>query len=296
MSTRVAELFTVGTSIQDVEVWQGIVRKQHCKYLKRKCLKIRKSQPRISIGTCTVYSGLDSTPVVICPHRLLEGNQIFSDCLPLLTLHRAGNQYHIVSEVSIPGGSVDYFLVSARKAKVEDFVGIELQTLDTTGTVWPERQRFLKSVGLPVAQGDISSGKQFGMNWKMTAKTTLVQLHHKVETFEGLNKHLVIVVQDKLLRYMSETFSFKHVGEARIGHPMQFHAYGLCKENGRLHLELSSRLSTDSEGVAACLGLQAESSVELEDIVSQLEAKLSDTTLLSIFPARTEEVSDIPST
>jgi hypothetical protein len=44
------------------------------------------------------------------------------------------------------------------------------------------------------------------------------------------------------------------------------------------------------------LGLQAESSVELEDIVSQLEAKLSDTTLLNIFPARTEEVSDIPST
>jgi hypothetical protein len=103
-----------------------------------------------------------------------------------------------------------------------------------------------------------------------------------------------MVMQDELLRYMSDTFSFGHVGEARIGHPMQFHAYGLNRENDRLHLELSSRLSTDSKGVAACLGLQAESSVDLEDVVSQLEAKLSDRTLLNIFPARTDEVSDIP--
>ena len=295
MSTRIAELFTVDTATQEVDAWRGIVRKQYCKYLERKCLKIRKSQPNISIGTCTVYSGSDNTPIIICPHRLLERNQIFTDCLPLLTLHRLGNQYHIVSEVSVPGGSVDYFLVSARKAKVEDFVGIELQTLDTTGTVWPERQRFLASVGLPVAQADTATGRQFGMNWKMTAKTILVQLHHKVETFESLNKHLVMVMQDKLLRYMGDTFSFGHVGEARIGHPMQFHAYALNRDNERLHLELSSRLSTDSKGVAACLGLQAESSVDLEDIVFQLEAKLSDTTLLNIFPARTDEVSDTPS-
>ena len=31
-------------------------------------------------------------------------------------------------------------------------MGIELQTLDTTGTVWPERQRLLKELG--VSRGD----------------------------------------------------------------------------------------------------------------------------------------------
>ena len=104
----------------------------------------------------------------------------------LLTLHEPGNELHIVPELSIPGGSIDYFLVSAKKGSVKDFVGIELQTLDTTGTVWPERQRFLKAQGMRVQKRDTDSPKPFGMNWKMTAKTTMIQLHHKVETFEHL--------------------------------------------------------------------------------------------------------------
>ncbi len=69
--------------------------------------------------------------------------QIFIDCLHLLTLHEPGNELHIVPEISIPGGNVDYFLVSVRNKEIKDFVGIELQTLDTTGTIWPERQRFV---------------------------------------------------------------------------------------------------------------------------------------------------------
>ena len=39
------------------------------------------------------------------------------------------------------------FSLSALNNKVRDFVGIELQTLDTTGTVWPERQRLLEELG-----------------------------------------------------------------------------------------------------------------------------------------------------
>jgi len=86
------------------------------------------------IGTCTVNYGKENRPIIICPHRLLERRQIFTDCIHLLTLHEPGNEFHIVP-VSIPGGSVDYFLASAHRRKVKDFVGIELQTLDTTGTV-----------------------------------------------------------------------------------------------------------------------------------------------------------------
>jgi hypothetical protein len=61
-----------------------------------------------------------------------------------LTVHEPGNELHIVGEINIPGGSVDYFFVSAKERKVMDFVGIEFQTLDTTGTVWPERSASLQ--------------------------------------------------------------------------------------------------------------------------------------------------------
>jgi len=71
--------------------------------------------------------------------------------LHLLTSHAPGNELHLVPEVSIPGGSVDYVLISTDcNRKVKDFVGIELQTMDTTGSVWYERQLALKEVGLRV--------------------------------------------------------------------------------------------------------------------------------------------------
>ncbi len=118
----------------------------------------------------------------------------------------------------------------------------------------------------------------------MTAKTTLVQLHHKVDTFENLNKHLVLVVQDHLIAYMKKNFSFGHIREARLGDAMHFHAYQLASKKGRSRLELSSRLSTDAAGIAKCIGLKGSAKVDLDLIVSMIEAKISQKTLLSLGP------------
>lgn len=281
--SRVLELFGAPTG-GPRDAWKEIVARRWCPFLDRLCLKNRKSRPDILIGTCSVVYGKGADGIVICPHRLLERKQIFTDCIQLLTLHEPGNEFHVVPEISIPGGSVDYFLASVKSGKVRDFVGIELQTLDTTGTVWPERQRFLQEVGLPVDEKDVKSASGFGMNWKMTAKTTLVQLHHKVDTFENLNKHLVLVVQDHLITYMKKNFSFGHIREARLGDAMHFHAYQLTLEKRHWRLELSSRLSTDAAGIAKCMGMQASARVDLDLIVSMIEAKISHKTLLSFGP------------
>ncbi len=281
MSNGMYELY--GKSVADDNVaWQEIVISQMCPFLQRRCLKNRKSAPEQTIGTCTVAYGRDSKPIIICPYRLLERKQIFTDCLHLLTTHEPGNEFHIVPEISIPGGNVDYVLLSVRDRKVKDFVGIELQTLDTTGTVWPFRQRYLASQHIAVIEEEAASKKSFGMNWKMTAKTTLVQLHHKIETFEHVNKHLVLAMQHDLLEYMGRAFSFHHVTDARIGDSMHFHAYKLTAADGRNKLALHTRKSTDVEGIGICLGLRTQARVELADLLRQLEAKISDETLLTI--------------
>jgi len=277
--SRIAELF--GVSAARKADWSKLADTRWCPFLDRLCLKNRKSNPEILIGTCTVLSGKDEQPVVICPHRLLQKRQIFSDCLHLLTLHEPGNEVHLVPEVTVPGGSVDYFLASVRKKKVQDFVGIELQTLDTTGTVWPERQRFLDSVGVRVAREDVECRDSFGMNWKMTAKTILVQLHHKVDTFENLNKKLVLVLQQPLLDYMRQNFSFDHVREARLGDSMHVHPYRLERTGDDWQLELGTRISTDAAGVSRSLGLQASAKVQMEAILALLEEKISDATLFN---------------
>ena len=270
--SKVRELFGQYCS-EDANI-ESVLENQLCPYNNKKCFKTRKSDSETSIGTCTVnYQNKD---IIICPNRLTEKSQIFVDCLHLLTLHEPGNELYIIPEVTIPGGHVDFFLVSAKNKKVKDFVGIELQTMDTTGTVWPERQRLLDEHGIYVPKDDINNKKPFGMNWKMTAKTILVQMHHKAQTFENLNKHLVVIIQKPLYEYMRKEFSFSHIQGVRVGDAVHFHSYDVVEEDNGLHLALDTRVSTDTNGVAKCLGLNAEANVELKDIIALLESKLLD--------------------
>jgi hypothetical protein len=279
--SKVLELYGVSTSsVQEID-WASVSSRQFCPYLSRKCEKNRKSNPEITIGTCSVEYSREHKQLMICPYRLLERNQVFLDCMHLLTLHEPGNELHIVPEVGIPGGSVDYFLVSVVDGRVKDFVGIELQTLDTTGTVWPERQRFLDQQRIKVSADDVNSPRKFGMNWKMTSKTSLIQLHHEVETFEVINKRLVLVVQDHLLEYMQREFQFEHVKKARLGDSMHIHSYRFSQtEDGTFRINLDLRYSTDSNGIATSLGLSASPKVELQEIIAILEDKISAETQL----------------
>ena len=68
--TKVAELYGLPT-FQPAD-WKTVAVAQHCPFLKRKCLKNRKSAPEITIGTCTMVYGREPQPVMICPLRLLE--------------------------------------------------------------------------------------------------------------------------------------------------------------------------------------------------------------------------------
>jgi hypothetical protein len=292
--TKVAELY--GNPTNQSLSWDDIASNQNCPFLSRKCLKNPKSEPDLTIGSCTVFYGREARNIIICPYRLLERSQIFTDCIHLLTLHEPGNELRIVPEIAVPGGSIDYCLASVRSGKVIDFVGIELQTLDTTGTVWPERQRFLQRHGVAVKDTDVISKKGFGMNWKMTAKTILMQLHHKIHTFEHLSKHLVLVAQDCLIGYMQREFSFEHIQDARLGNPMHFHSYELLAEASGYRIQLIERWSTDANGIAQCLGLQTSPRVELEAMLRQIEERLSQSTLLFVgqpLPVSThEDVAD----
>jgi hypothetical protein len=276
---KVVELFGNNTNNKNID-WKNIVSKQWCPYSNKPCYKIRKSQPDIAIGTCTVRYGTNNQSIIICPNRLLQNRKVFIDCIHLLHLHQPGNDIHVVPELSIPGGSVDYVIASVKDNRVKDFVGLEFQTLDTTGTVWPERQRFLSDLGLDSINNE--NNRTFGMNWKMTAKTILVQLHHKINTFEYLQKHLVLIIQDNFLEYMKKEFNFGNINNpAIIGDSLQFHSYSLMGENEML-LKLKERLSTNSIGIAECLGLNAEKNVELEIMLGIIEKKISDKTLLQI--------------
>ncbi|EDX3113844.1 hypothetical protein B6O77_000862 [Salmonella enterica subsp. enterica serovar Mississippi] len=280
--SKIIEIFGLDTYSE--QNWESVIQEQRCPFRQKVCFKTRKSNSSIAIGTCSVLYGRDPQPIMICPARLLERGQIFTDCLHLLTNHEPGNELHVVPEVKIPGGNVDFFLVSVRDDRVKDFVGIELQTMDTTGTVWPERQRFLREVNIAPDDDAEHSTKPYGINWKMTAKTILVQMHHKVKTFEHINKKLVLVVQDHLLNYMAGEFNFSHLNQpARLGDSLHFHSYSMNRTEEQYRICMNTRFSTDDDGISQCLGLQAEARVELEQIILVLERKIGPTTLFRMF-------------
>jgi len=70
---------------------------------------------------------------------------------------------------------------------------------------------------------------------------------------------------------------------------MHVHAYELIRQNdGRYSLGLSSRLSTDAEGISMSLGLQGDPNVGMEQIVRQLEKKVCKETLFTLDVGGTE--------
>jgi hypothetical protein len=276
---NVIELYTHKMNTEGIS-WNTVAHKQLCPLIARKCLKNRKSEPEKTIGTCVVQHG--DKKIIICPHRLLENQIIFRDCIHLLTKHEPGNEIHVVSEIGTSAGNIDYVLASIRKGKVIDFVGIELQTMDTTGTVYPYRERFLQEVGVESTSPELlASTKPFGINWKMTAKTILMQLHHKIEFFEEFNKTLVLVVQDHFLNYMTTEFQFEHFESPSVGNSMHLHAYEYGTGTSS-SLQLIERLSTDASGVARCLGLGDTNKVDIVNVLNKIQVKINPTTLLKI--------------
>lgn len=276
---EVLELF--GTRTDASANWSKIVGAQTCPLDKKQCFKTRKSEPSVAIGSCIVeYNG----PVMICPKRMTDRGKIFTDVLHLLRKHEPGNEYHLFPEVTVPGGSIDYVVASVKNGKVVDFVGIEIQTLDTTGTVWPFRQKFLIDVGVLPPQ--TLEAKSYGMNWKMTSKTILVQMHHKAQTFSALDRHLVLTVQDRLLDYMQSEFNFGHFSDpADAANTVHMHGYSLNANSGgqRFGLELQRRISTDVAGIERSLGLRTEAVIQEDVLLSALTRKVSSATLLDPF-------------
>ena len=97
-----------------------------------------------------------------------------------------------------------------------------------------------------------------------------------------MNRKLVLVAQDKLPEYMERQFDFSHLAEPAVaGDARHIHAYRANSLEQGFRLNLSRRLSTNSDGIRAYLGLQADANLELGDIVRTLEARITDRTVFA---------------
>lgn len=79
----IIELFGRSTLEDTIDDWQSLISNQYCYFVGKQCYKTRKSEPDVAIGTCTIGTGRDGIPLIICPNRFLEHNQVFLDCFHL---------------------------------------------------------------------------------------------------------------------------------------------------------------------------------------------------------------------
>jgi hypothetical protein len=82
---------------------------------------------------------------------------------------------------------------------------------------------------------------------------------------------------------MQKAFRFDHLAQARLGDSMHIHTYKLKQTaDNAYHLDLKERFSTNADGIAQSLGLQADPNMALEQILAFLENKISENTLFML--------------
>ncbi|MGA2387165.1 MAG: NotI family restriction endonuclease [Candidatus Bathyarchaeia archaeon] len=261
-----------GIQVSKPTDWAKVLRFELCPFLNKKCVKQRKSNPQQTIGACTI-GFKDDLPLIICPHRFLQHNKIFVDSVPLLA---KGEKYFVLPEISMPGGNIDYFVISEVKGDIIDYLGLEIQGLDTTGSggIWAAREDLKK--------GEFGDNYSYGINWKMSAKTILIQMHHKGQAFESLGKKLVLVTQKSFFDYMTREFRTRHLHEAVGEDAIQFQIYDCIQLEGCFELVLTTRKSTDVIGMEEMLKLGREPTISEEEVVRRIKAKMGSAIKLQL--------------
>ena len=143
---------------------------------------------RLPYARLVKHNGLSSTvvPVSVPSHRPTCRKQTVASATDISGV-RYRRQIKLWTHWD-GGGGGKQSAMSSLNAMLAGLAGVKLQPVDTIGTVWPECQRLLRTLGLPHADSTEELSRGFGMNWKMTAKRILVKMHHKVYTFEHLFK------------------------------------------------------------------------------------------------------------
>lgn len=240
-----------------------------CPFLEARCIKTRKSEPTQTMGTCII--GVGGKPQLICPVRMRANNlQVIRDVAHLLKGEIA--EVLVVPEISITKfGQVDFTLAGLDAAgHVIDFVGVEFQTNDTTGSVWRGRQDFFAEQLLD------GYGSEYGLNWKHTIKLVLKQTLDKGAVFSKWGKKYVWAMQDTVLERMHTYADMSDFHPEEDGDEVLFYAYEVFRGETRYEMRLAERIGSNLEGVARA---NAPKSQIAEDILETFQAVLENTAL-----------------
>ncbi len=187
-----------------------------CPFVNKPCTKINHDQT-ITYGTCSVTSPFGD--IIICPNRLYANNyellakvshDAFGEAVPFLMYdqfieQRARHEDCIIAlgknsgkEVQVGRSlSMDWVLARISDAKLKEYIGIEIQSIDITGN-YRDAWHAYKNIS-PKTDRKMLPSSQHGLNWANVHKRLIPQLIRKGVTYSRSNlvkKGLYFILPD----------------------------------------------------------------------------------------------------
>jgi hypothetical protein len=196
LALRILELF--GFAPQDLSEEAEETRKAlRCPFLQCPCTKL--FHDNTPSGVCTVQQIVNSEPVVCCPNRLYDGDYrfladvakaAFGEGVKLLRGREVAQVSHDGRYVAVFGkrwgkelrlpqkrGGGGYYIdwilaLIGADGNLQEFVAVEVQAIDTTGSYRVERDAYMKGAAR-------AGPSKAGLNWENVAKRILSQIIYK---------------------------------------------------------------------------------------------------------------------
>jgi hypothetical protein len=196
-----AEIF--GYSLEGTSSQGEEIQKRHwCPFLDQMCWK-RSRRVSYPFGVCSVRHNEET--VAVCPSRFWQNRKVFKQ----VAEHHFGslNNLLLFEEINLHGiGRLDYVLVKHKplSSEIVDFVGVEVQTVDTTST-----GGLVEAFEAYMQDEDIGAKDySFGLNWANVWKRAFTQALMKGVVFEHWSKKLYFVAQEPAYQRLMDRYSF----------------------------------------------------------------------------------------
>jgi hypothetical protein len=173
-----------------------------CPFIQSRCVKRSTQLPNEPYPVCTLWRRSDGAPdpandlIFVCPKRFYAVDfltEVIEHCWP-------GDKPlnpQVAPEVKMSGfGNVDFVIADVKEdGEVDQFLSVELQAIDITGSVFAAYQALR-------ANADLAKRPTYGLNWDNVYKRYITQLIRKGYFHHHWKSKIVAVIPEQVYQYI----------------------------------------------------------------------------------------------
>ena len=262
------------------------IRSKHwCPFVDKICYK-QSRLIRYPFGVCSAH--FNNEEVALCPRRFLDGHVVFTD----IAQHhfKTVNNILVFPEIRVKNvGSFDFVMLKhkAMSFEIEDFVAIEFQTGQTTGT-----GKLVQGLKDYLANKSVhDKSYAFGLNLYDVWKRSFTQILAKGVIMESWQKKIYWVVQEPVYKDLERRYNLKSL-DFQPEHSTVFALYDLKPTPERFRLVASRKVSASIDRLFASFRTNAVMP-SLEEFEARLKQKIQAEAQIALHLGRPSKAAKI---